>query len=58
MRKAEAPLQRATSIGRASERLLFNLLAGLAYDLDPPGAGARQLSNFTILFLIFKKTGE
>jgi hypothetical protein len=27
-------------------RLLFNLLAGLAYDLEALGAGARPLSKF------------
>ncbi|CAH2715294.1 hypothetical protein BACCIP111895_02478 [Neobacillus rhizosphaerae] len=55
MRKAEAPSQRDTRIGRGSERLLFNLLAGLAYDLDPPGAGARQLSKFSDIISDFRK---
>jgi hypothetical protein len=44
--KADAPCSGATGIRRAGEKVALYLLDGLAYDPEPLGAGARQLSKF------------
>ncbi|WP_335437556.1 hypothetical protein [Neobacillus drentensis] len=41
-RKAEAPWSGATSIRRAGGKVVLYLLVGMAYDLEPLGAAARQ----------------
>ncbi|MED3551258.1 hypothetical protein [Cytobacillus praedii] len=49
IRKAEAACPGATSIRRAGWKVVFNLLARLAYDLEPLAAEARQSSNSKVI---------
>ena len=45
-KKAEAPGQPRQAQANPAERLLFNLLDGLACDLEGLGAGAGQFSRY------------